>query len=79
VARAFNAYQTATRFGRVTVEAWPHRGMTQARQLARRIHRDPDGFLWAVRTFRVPGVTVTTTDNNPATDGGARVVAVAAA
>lgn len=79
VARAFNAYAVATRFGLVTVQAWPHRGMAHARQIARRLHRDAAGYLWAIRASDMPGVVVTApTTDNTATDG-ARVVAVAAA
>lgn len=55
VVRVFNGYAVP---GVATVSAWPHRGMTHARQLARRLYRRPADYLWAVRTFDVPGVQI---------------------
>jgi hypothetical protein len=56
VRRIFNGYTVP---GLVTVEAWPHRSIDHARQIARRVRRDPAGVLAVCRMFRVPGVIYT--------------------
>jgi hypothetical protein len=53
VARRFNGYAVP---GIAIVQAWPHRPMSHARAVARRIFADPASYLWAVRAFNVPGV-----------------------
>jgi hypothetical protein len=60
VVRSFNGYHVP---GVVTVEAWPHRGMSHARAIARRIVRDPAAYLAVINTFNLPGVIVTTNIN----------------
>jgi hypothetical protein len=56
VRRIHNGYTVP---GLVTVEAWPHRSIDHARQIARRVRRDPAGVLAVCRMFRVPGVIYT--------------------
>ena len=53
VARQFNGYAIP---GVAIVQAWPHRPMSHARAVARRIVSDPTSYLWAVRAFNVPGM-----------------------
>lgn len=54
VVRGFNAYVVP---GVATVEAWPHRPMSHARAIARRIHKHPECYLSVISTYHVPGVT----------------------
>jgi hypothetical protein len=54
VRRRFNAYDVP---GVASVEAWPHRPLKSARQLARRVYRDPS-YLDVVRALALPGVTI---------------------
>lgn len=45
----------------ISVEAWPHRSLSHARQLARRIFRDPRGYLAIINLYCVPGIVHTHT------------------
>jgi hypothetical protein len=59
VERVFNGYAVP---GVATVQAWPHRPMSHARAIARRIHRDAESYLSTIAAFDVPGIT----DERPA-------------
>jgi hypothetical protein len=55
VSRIFNGYSVPNV---ATVEAWPHRPLSHARQIARRLHRDAANYLPVVMAFALPGIVL---------------------
>jgi hypothetical protein len=55
VVRIFNGYTVPDV---ATVEAWPHRPLSHARQIARRLHRDAASYLPVVMAFALPGIVL---------------------
>lgn len=55
VVRIFNGYAAP---GVAAVNAWPHRPMSHARAIARRIARDPAAYIDIILTFDLPGIDI---------------------